>query len=450
MNIFFKGVKYFVILVFIISIKNAYSQNIKYDIKDPSIIAKIGKEQISGAAFNFVVEQLKNTNSFKSNSEVLNNLINNNLIAKHYLKGKNRKISDGTLKEIENEYLFSIIKILGIKNNNDTSKEAERFITSPKNVDIKTVQSVLFPNDDKKSLSRVFSFDDLIKGDSIHKFAVIKYKFPQDEEKFISLYELIKHQYPHIIAEIRAGNSKFIDDATGQLLTNKYIFYLAENSKPSDREIIKELKKIIEDKYIAREYFISAGIAKTLEMENEEVNKMLLEKAKDVSNGRIMEYYNKNKANFKEVKEVHARHIKIQDEENAKQVNEKLQKGENFTEMVKKYSVAADKNDPDPGRLPVIKKTADLSFLEKICLFQDKGKPSQYMKTPDGYEIVIVDKKIEEYRNPKDKAVIYEISKTLAREDIINTYKKLRLSLLNASDIHINKNLLGGSLDVKK
>ncbi len=53
----------------------------------------------------------------------------------------------------------------------------------------------------------------------------------------------------------------------------------------------------------------------------------------------MKKYYDANKEKFKKEKEINTRHILLKTEEEAKQIMEKLQKGEDFIELSKKYSI---------------------------------------------------------------------------------------------------------------
>ena len=53
----------------------------------------------------------------------------------------------------------------------------------------------------------------------------------------------------------------------------------------------------------------------------------------------MKKYYDANKEKFKKEKEINTRHILLKTEEEAKQIMEKLQKGEDFVELSKKYSI---------------------------------------------------------------------------------------------------------------
>jgi len=50
-------------------------------------------------------------------------------------------------------------------------------------------------------------------------------------------------------------------------------------------------------------------------------------------------YYDANKEKFKKEREINTRHILLKTEEEAKQIMEKLQKGENFVDLSKTYSI---------------------------------------------------------------------------------------------------------------
>jgi len=102
----------------------------------------------------------------------------------------------------------------------------------------------------------------------------------------------------------------------------------------------------------------------------------------------LKKYYEEHKEEFKKDREINTRHILLKTEEEAKQVQGKLQKGEDFTELAKKYSI--DPNVRTTGgeigfqpKGSLIPEYENASFkLMKI------GQVSGIVKTQFGYHII--------------------------------------------------------------
>lgn len=107
-----------------------------------------------------------------------------------------------------------------------------------------------------------------------------------------------------------------------------------------------------------------------------------------ISDDDLKKYYETNKENFKRGTEINTRHILLKTEEEAKQVQGKLIKGEDFTGLAKKYSI-----DPNAGATG-----GEIGFLPKGSLVPEYetaafkltkvGQISGIVKTQFGYHII--------------------------------------------------------------
>lgn len=64
----------------------------------------------------------------------------------------------------------------------------------------------------------------------------------------------------------------------------------------------------------------------------------LLESKIEITEEEMRTYFDENKDTFAQTKQVKASHILVEDEETAKEVKEKIDAGEDFTEIAKEYS----------------------------------------------------------------------------------------------------------------
>ncbi|HOW55837.1 MAG TPA: peptidyl-prolyl cis-trans isomerase [Syntrophorhabdaceae bacterium] len=107
-----------------------------------------------------------------------------------------------------------------------------------------------------------------------------------------------------------------------------------------------------------------------------------------LSDEELKKYYEANKEKFKKEREINTRHILMKSEEEAKQVKEKLQAGEDFTELAKKYSI-----DPNAkvtgGEVGFHPKGTLLPEYEAAAFKLTKvGQTSGIVKTQFGYHII--------------------------------------------------------------
>ena len=161
---------------------------------------------------------------------------------------------------------------------------------------------------------------------------------------------------------------------------------LSQEGKRLGLDKKKEVKDRIDD--LTKEVLIS-----------EMVNQIATEK---ITDAEMKKYYDKNKADFKEVR---ASHILVKTEEEAKEIKKKLDQGGDFAALAKEKST-------DPGSAPrggdlgfftkdrMVKAFADAAFSMKV---NEISKP---VKSPFGYHIIKVvetkdAKKFEELTPPQ-------------------------------------------------
>ncbi len=107
-----------------------------------------------------------------------------------------------------------------------------------------------------------------------------------------------------------------------------------------------------------------------------------------MSDEEIKKYYEANKEKFKKEREINTRHILLKSEEEAKQVKEKLQAGEDFAELAKRYSI-----DPNAkvtgGEVGFHPKGTLLPEYEAAAFKLTRvGQTSGIVKTQFGYHII--------------------------------------------------------------
>ena len=107
-----------------------------------------------------------------------------------------------------------------------------------------------------------------------------------------------------------------------------------------------------------------------------------------MSDADLKKYYDANKETFKKDREIDTRHILVKTEDEAKQIQGRLQKGEDFAELAKKYSIdpQAGANGGELGYHPkgsLVPEFEDAAFkLSKV------GQVSGIVKTKFGFHII--------------------------------------------------------------
>jgi peptidyl-prolyl cis-trans isomerase C len=210
-----------------------------------------------------------------------------------------------------------------------------------------------------------------------------------------------------------------------------------------DRLVVKKLllKEATKEKIESEKDFQ----AKLADIREQLVIESLLKKKLSVdsklTDEDLKKYYDTNKDTFKREKEINTRHILLKTEEEAKQVQGKLVKGEDFAELARQYSI--DPNAKTTG--------GDIGFHPKGTLLPEYeaaafklskvGQMSGIVKTQFGFHII----RLEGTKPPS--YVPFEEVKDFIRQKIAQEKQKEILEkyledLKKAAKITINEDLL--------
>ncbi len=164
-----------------------------------------------------------------------------------------------------------------------------------------------------------------------------------------------------------SGKKTYLD----RLIIKKLLLAEAEkNNVQKDKEFENRLAEIKEQLII------------------ESLLKKKLTAGANITDDDLQKYYETNKEKFKKDREISTRHILLKSEDEAKQVRDKLQAGEDFTELAKKYSI-----DPNArttgGEVGFHPKGTLLPEYEAAAFKLTKvGQTSGIIKTQFGYHII--------------------------------------------------------------
>ncbi len=197
--------------------------------------------------------------------------------------------------------------------------------------------------------------------------------------------------------------------------------------KVSKDEVQEELNKTIEN-FGGKEAFNSAleyyGLTEEVLKEDIEMNlyvSKLLESKVEITEDDMKNYFEENKDSFKQEEQVKARHILVEDEETAKEVRKKLDDGEDFEELAKKYSTDTGTKEKG-GDLGFFSKGEMVNEFEEVAFALKVGEISQPVKTNYGYHIIKVEERTEakeaNYEESKD-----EIKEILLEEKLPTVYQ---------------------------
>ena len=129
---------------------------------------------------------------------------------------------------------------------------------------------------------------------------------------------------------------------------------------------------------------------------------------------RLKELYDEEVKNFKPVEEIHARHILVKTEQEARDILIQLRAGASFAMSANKYSL--DKSSPD-GDLGYFTEDMMIPDFGKAVFALKKGQISEPVKTPFGWHLIMVeDRRLSE--PPAFDEVKSELKNLLIKKDV--------------------------------
>lgn len=221
-------------------------------------------------------------------------------------------------------------------------------------------------------------------------------------------YQIIRF-YPYPAAIV---GTDFVSVKTvwQQMLFLKNYGQKAGQQLPPDKELRSKIIAQEIDDILIRKQVLRNGLKVSQKEVNEVFDKIASEQGgRDIIIKVLKEYYGMSENDFKKIiksqlyrnkvktellAQVKVRHILIKDENRAKEILERVKKGENFEDLAKQYSEDVASRDKG-GDLGFIGEDAPLlPDFKKAALALEPGKVTQdLVKTDFGYHIIKVDEK---------------------------------------------------------
>ncbi len=211
----------------------------------------------------------------------------------------------------------------------------------------------------------------------------------------------------------KINGEKISEDELNEVLVSNYgsdILQSLVNEKVTEMEMekmkVKIPKKEIEnemekykEEYGGEDTFeeaLEASGMKMADLEKKIKNylavKELMKDRINITEEEMKDYFSKNKDQFDQKEEVQASHILVEDEETAKKIIKRLEKGENFAELAKEYSTD-EMTSKSGGELDPFGKGEKVKEFEKVAFSMKAGEISDPVKTKYGYHIIKVEGK---------------------------------------------------------
>ncbi|MBC3906098.1 peptidylprolyl isomerase [Undibacterium umbellatum] len=253
----------------------------------------------------------------------------------------------------------------------------------------------------------------------------------------ISLYAVFRRQNVQGRVEFFNRNRDFIRQQAQLYLANLYVLDWARQR--FGESALSDLRRALQEKNSVQAVMSLHGIGADTDSESRLLNQL----AAEVKPKEVQAYFHSHKEEFKRIVSVKARHIRLDNEEQARQVSELAHQGANFASLAKQYSTAPDAQQG--GDMGLIAHRGQLSWLEQLAYMQEPGKVSPPIRTAVApnetahWEIVLVEKRNDGYQDPASETVRYLASRAIAQEKAIRQLSSLQAQLRKSAKIEINQ-----------
>lgn len=437
-----------ILIALLITFATSISQaKVEYDITDPNIAATMGELTLSADTVEMFWHSYNHPSRPITPPQAMQRIIDDALLASHA-----RQSLDKDVLNSENEVGFANDVMLEDRATALIRKTYEKDLVSKIKALPNGLESLFTFNEDvtEKKLTELMTLKAalMIKANPKQEAAAKKTVIAQvdfssaqltSNTSQITLWDIYRRQNVQGRLAIHKADIDFLKGQLKQRIGSLVVLAWAEeNLKPHDYSAIKQILLNEQQKTRLLE---NMG----LHADVHDDNPALRERAKNISEEKIKQFYNENKDEFEVVERVKARHIRVASQELADQVVAEIKAGLDFSSAIKKYSIAADKNDSIPGSLGWLKRSdKKRSWLHAIAFVQQAGKVSAPFRSPQNqgeivYEIIFADERIDGHLPYTDPTVRYEASRDIALKELRDEFTALQSKLRNNADIHLNK-----------
>lgn len=429
-------------------------KGVTHDLQDPHYIAIVNGHKIPIASAKAMLSAMNKGQVQHKISTVVQGIIENELIAQHALKNLDEKslvpvnrvafdfdvaLEDQYISIMRSQYEEKMLSYISkhLPNGN---------IASTANKPFTMKRSELKPFTKLKSRGKIGFTEKQIA--TAKEVMLLSYQFPGESIKNITLYDIYRRQNIQGKDLLNKAEINFLKRNTYQRLGSLFVHYWLKHHSGLDDEELAAVKRFVHNKEIKQLYMVHQGLVSILHADPSEKYKA---EVQAVSQKAIQEYYTKHKEDFKRIDRVRGRHIRTKSQEQSQLAHTELIAGNEFSNVAKKYSIAADKNkDPAGDTGWITRKDRDQMWLQTLLFTQEKGLFSRPFRSPQissasevYWDIVTVDEVEESYQAPDSEGVRYEVSQILAKKNIAKQFKSVREQLFSNSYIQLNGELLG-------
>lgn len=260
---------------------------------------------------------------------------------------------------------------------------------------------------------------------------LISWQFPGQPRQRLDLLSVYQGTSVQGQVELQQGNLSFMAQLVREQAQRDYLWYQLGQQGFSAAEQ-QGVRQLVRDKLVRHKYLHQIGLYSDFHHETESLKQL----ARQVSDAQADAYYQRHLAEYRNVAQVQAAHIRLADQATADRVYAELQQGLDFTQAVQRHSLSADKQQPLPGDLGLIRHDdGQLDFLRKTALIQKADTVSQPMLIDGAFEILQVRSREDRQLPLSDPSVRYEVNQAVAREQLARQFEARLQALVAAAKV---------------
>ena len=260
---------------------------------------------------------------------------------------------------------------------------------------------------------------------------LISWQFPGQPRRRLDLLSVYQGTSVQGQVELQQGNLSFMAQLVREQAQRDYLWYQLGQQGFSAAEQ-QGVRQLVRDKLVRHKYLHQIGLYSDFHHETESLKQL----ARQVSDAQADAYYQRHLAEYRNVAQVQAAHIRLADQATADRVYAELQQGLDFTQAVQRHSLSADKQQPLPGDLGLIRHDdGQLDFLRKTALIQKADTVSQPMLIDGAFEMLQVRSREDRQLPLSDPSVRYEVNQAVAREQLARQFEARLQALVAAAKV---------------
>jgi hypothetical protein len=387
---------------------------------------RINGEVLPGKSIGVLEQALAQIKFNTSQANLRKGLVENHLLAREVEAELTADIRQDLDALVESEASNLVEQVYGKQLQHDIVP----FLQEPKALSSERLREVLAPKAQGVVLNSLW-LSAAQQAEAL-KVELISWQFPGQPRRSLNLLELYQGVNVQGQVELQQGNLGFMAQLVREQAQRDYLWYQLGAQQGFSVAEQHGLRQLVRDKLIRLKYLEQIGLQSDFHHETDSLKQL----ARGVSDSEAEAYYQRHLAEYQNVAQVQAAHIRLTDQATSDRVYAELQQGLAFDEAVRRYSVSDDKSRAVPGDLGLIRHDdPGLNFLHKTALIQKRDTLSQPMLIDGAFEIVQVRAREDRQLPLSDPSVRYEVNQALAREKLGKQFDARLQALLSAAKV---------------